>query len=450
MNSDIENETKITDYDELISKALKDLQGVSSILQTLTSSYSKKREFNNALKYASIRATLFPDSSEAIFDLGDIYYKNNETDKAEQFFLEVIELDPKFPRPYMRLYWIYNQKKLFDKSNEFILKARNIVGQKDKLLDYLIAFNYLSMDDYTHGFDLFRSRYDDKNTMKNVDIIANTNLLQKETDVSNKAILISHEQGFGDVINFIRFAPILKQKGAKAIYIHVLNPLWRLMQYNYGDICEVPQIGDKIDIDYHLPVMDLPYILETQANSVPYQSGYLTVAPQDSRASFKQFFLDNGKKQIAIVWRGNPDHRRDAIRSMELEVFLAHLPVEAKEANLYSLQFQPTGQEKAVLSKYGIIDLGNSLGDFYDTACIMKNIDALISVDTSVVHIGGAMNIRTFVLLSDVCDWRWSPTKLTQENNWYESVSCCRQSTRGDWESAFKQITLELNPKPTM
>ncbi|KFA99352.1 Ig-like domain-containing protein [Vibrio sp. ER1A] len=335
-----------------------------------------------------------------------------------------------------------------------ILNARGqrvlLASQYDKLVDYLMAFKYLSMDDYVHGFDLFRARYDDNNSMKRAGLILNTNLLpipntnllQKETDVSNKAILISHEQGFGDVINFIRFAPILKQKGAKAIYIHVLNPLWRLMQYNYGDICEVPKIGEKIGIDYHLPVMDLPYILETQANSVPYQSGYLTVAPQDSRASFQQFFLDNEKRQIAIVWRGNPDHRQDAIRSMELEVFLAHLPVEAKEANLYSLQFQPTEQEKAVLSKYGIINLGNSFEDFYDTACAMKNLDALISVDTSVVHIGGAMNIRTFVLLSDVCDWRWSPTKLTQENNWYESVSCCRQSTTGDWESAFKQITL--------
>ncbi|MCG9659701.1 hypothetical protein [Vibrio mediterranei] len=317
-----------------------------------------------------------------------------------------------------------------------------------------MALQYLATDDYIHGFELFRARYDDKNSMKRSGpmtgpIFGNTtHLLQKETDVSNKAILISHELGFGDVINFIRFVPILKQKGAKAIYILVRNPLWRLMQYNYGNICEVPQIGDKIDINYHLPVIDLPYILETRASSVPYQSGYLTVAPQDSRASFQQLFLDNEKKQIAIVWRGNPDHGRDAIRSMELEVFLAHLPVEAKEANLYSLQFQPTEQEKAVLSKYGIINLGNFFEDFYDTACAMKNLDALISVDTSVVHLGGAMNVRTFVLLDAVCDWRWSPTKSTPENNWYESVSCCRQSTAGDWGSAFKQITLE--PKPTI
>jgi len=149
----------------------------------------------------------------------------------------------------------------------------------------------------------------------------------------------------------------------------------------------------------------------------------------------------SSKLNVGIVWRGNPAHQNDRFRSLRLTQLLplAQLP----GVRLYSLQ-KGVGREElaALATPSNIVDLADSLEDFYDTAAVVANLDLVIGCDTSVVHLAGALAVPTWVLLSAAADWRWLQTR--KDSPWYPSVKLFRQQSLGNWDDVIQAATQSL------
>ena len=239
-------------------------------------------------------------------------------------------------------------------------------------------------------------------------------------DLREQTLLLLGEQGFGDTIQFIRFAPVLQAKGARVI-VHCRPPLHRLIAEAPG-VDGVGDPGDTVNAQVWTPLMSLPFLLGTSEADIPANEGYLRPPRRTARAQ--------GLRRVGLVWAGSPTHGNDAARSMSLE-HLAPI-LTCSSCVFHSLQM---GERRDDLSRHAdagkIVDVMSDVTDFRDTAERLGDLDALISVDTAVAHLAGAMGLPTFVLLPHTPDWRWMLSR--SDTPWYQSVRLFRQTTPGNW-----------------
>ena len=235
-----------------------------------------------------------------------------------------------------------------------------------------------------------------------------------------KTVLLLGEQGYGDTIQFIRFAPRLKAMGARVI-VHCRSALHRLIAEAPG-VDGVGNLGDAVDAQVWSPLMSLPFILGTREHDIPANEGYFRLP--------RPLTQEHGVRRIGLVWAGSPTHGNDAIRSIRLEDLAPIL-----SCNGYAFCSLQMGERRNDLSQYSgksqIVDIMSNVTDFRDTAERLADLDALISVDTAVAHLAGAMGIPTFVLLPHVPDWRWMLSR--PDTPWYRSMRLFRQSSPGNW-----------------
>lgn len=256
-----------------------------------------------------------------------------------------------------------------------------------------------------------------------------------------KRILITPEQGLGDLIQFIRYIPLVKERGG-VIIVECYPPLLRL----FSQIPEIDQLlpsgRDFHEFDVHIPLLSLPLIFNTTLTSIPCQIPYLF--PLNS----PPLQLEDFPFKVGIVWSGNQSHKKNYLRSTSLDYFLKLLVIP--QIKYYSLQKEITDSEKNLLLQNSLIDLSEVLQDFTDTAAIINQLDLIITVDTSVAHLAGAMGKTVWLLLAFIPDWRWMLDR--EDSPWYPTIKLFRQPKIGDWESVFIQVLTELqnlvNPSP--
>jgi ADP-heptose:LPS heptosyltransferase len=260
--------------------------------------------------------------------------------------------------------------------------------------------------------------------------------------LNDKAILIHTEQGFGDTIQFVRYLPMVKAQGGRVIF-ECQQSLCRLLR-NCNGIDEIIEktSANKLSgqSDVHTHLLDLPGIFKTTLKSIPLHIPYITPDPilVDQWAS--RLKVDDGFK-IGIVWAGNPHHTRDHNRSCSLADFakLADVP----GLSLYSLQKGNDSIESDnLLMGMEIVNLENELNDFTDTAAVIANLDLVISVDTAVAHLTGAIGKPVWTLLPFAADWRWLLKR--KDSPWYPNMRLFRQNQPGDWSGVFEQVREEL------
>lgn len=251
-------------------------------------------------------------------------------------------------------------------------------------------------------------------------------------DLAGKTILLIAEQGSGDAIQFIRFAPALKDRGAVAVITQCREPLVRLLENAPGvDRVLVPGVPLPA-IDFYLPLLSLPRRLGITQETIPGAEGYLPVpvAPEDRLPS-------KGAFNIGLNWAGSPSNEADTKRSVPLESLapLAGMP----GCRLFSLQFAAGRDplEAAGLADH-IIDLGDRLGDFAQTAALIGELDLIVTVDTALAHLAGATGRPVWVLLAHVPDWRW--TLAGESTPWYDSMTLFRQPAPGDWATPIERV----------
>jgi hypothetical protein len=315
-----------------------------------------------------------------------------------------------------------------------------IAGRADFLDAYWnLSHLLLMLGDYSTGFQLFESGWG--NQQRRMHHPHHAPLWQGETDVRGKRILLHSEQGLGDTIEFCRYAKVLQQAGAHVI-LQVQASLVSLLQ-SLNDNSDLPHFAPiqiistgqtDDDCDYQCPLMSLPHTCHTTLETIPFKRAYL-IPSNDAIEKWDRILGARKKPLIGLAWRGNPNFPQEAQRRIDLSLWINHLN---PEFDYVCLQPDLTLAEKQWVHQSGIIDHGELIDDFSDTAALMMHTDLVISSCTSVAHLSAAIGHPTWITLGYTADWRWLIDR--DDSPWYESVKLWRQSHEGDWDAVLKRI----------
>ena len=255
--------------------------------------------------------------------------------------------------------------------------------------------------------------------------------------VAGKTILLHAEQGFGDTLQFIRYAPLLAARGAKVI-CEVQPELLPLLS-QLSDVT-VAAAGERLPaFDLHCPLLSLPLAFATQPGTIPAAIPYLT-APAERVAAWRDR-LPPGRPRAGFVWSGSPSHKNDSNRSIALTQLggLFEDPV----VRCFSLQSEMCAADGETLAGIpNLIELGSGFRDFADTAAVIALLDVVISVDTAVAHLAGALGKPVVILLPHAADFRWMRGR--DDTPWYPTAKLFRQPAFGDWDSVIVRLGEEL------
>ncbi len=396
-----------------------------------------KADFLQAIK-------LNPKDALFINNLGVLYQCMNKLDHARGCFERAISIDPEYKSSYCNLGVIHSA--LGDQ-----VKA---IEYYDQLIaldpDYADAHNskclsLLTLGKYEEGWKVHEWRW--KTNYKPFPRGLPTGELWNGKDsLAGKSILIQSEQGFGDIIQFCRYLPLLEQMGATIVFrteklaMEVLRSLPVKMQMIAMDE-EAPPT------DYYFPILSLPLAFNTTLENIPNQFPYLSADPKKSAAWKSQISLDGDNRlRVGLVWAGAPRPQKlnyrnlNSRRDIALERLASILNALKNEAVFYSLQKGGLAQQQLLESplKDQIIDLTNELNDFSDTAALINNLNLVISVDTSTAHLAAAMDKPVFLLnRRDTC-WRW--LEFGSTSPWYPSITIFRQSEMLVWDDVIANV----------
>lgn len=374
----------------------------------LANAYRRLDDLTNAMIYYDIALSLNKDDMQ-----GKIRTKLNKA---------VTLSDLGFDRPALM---IFN-----DLANEHIISPE---------MDFNRATLKLKLGDFKGGWKLYKKRWDCSMAKNDVARFQKP-LLTKIEEGIGKKVLFCQEQGFGDCIQFARYAPLLKEKGID-ITILCLSPLVRLFE-----TMDIPVITsrDDFEYDYECPMLDAPYLFDTTIDTIPNKIPYFNI-PEELIAQRK--FEGRGRLKIGFVWSGQSRDNAemklvDAKRSIQIQDF--YPLIRDIDADFCNLQFGPKGLEFIEHNYAFPFPFLSQDYDFLDTAAVIKNLDLVISVDTSVAHLSASVGTPTWILSRyDGC-WRW--LKNRTDSPWYPNiVKLFHQSERGNWHSVIEEIKIELN-----
>lgn len=260
-------------------------------------------------------------------------------------------------------------------------------------------------------------------------------------DIAGRTLLLHAEQGVGDTLQFVRYAPLLARRGAHVIVL--CQPTLKRLLMEMDDISVVADGEPLPEFDLHLPLMSLPRVFGTAPATIPADAPYLRADPVDVRA-WSRKLDDKNHFKIGLVWAGNRRHLNDRNRSCTLE---ALAPLAAVSGiRLYSLQKGEAAAEiRNAPANMGLVDLNDELVDFADTAAVITCLDLVITVDTAVAHLAGALARPAWLLLPFAPDWRWMLTR--EDSPWYPSLRLFRQSQAGDWDSVLTAVITALRQR---
>lgn len=255
---------------------------------------------------------------------------------------------------------------------------------------------------------------------------------------SDKVFFLYPEQGLGDTIQFCRYAKIIADKGGRVV-AEVPKPLRSLIA-SLDPRIQVIQSGDPIpDFDYHSPLMSLPWVFKTTIDSIPSEKAYLSI-PKEKKDRWSKRLGEKSKPRIGLAWSGSSQHSKDMHRSIpftDIEVLL-DLPYE-----FHCLQPELRQDEYPLLQAYPEVKTHfGMLEDFSDTGALIEHMDCVISVDTSVAHLAGALGKEVWILLSCIPDYRWLLER--QDTPWYPGAKLFRQDEKRDWEDLLIKVKNEL------
>lgn len=251
--------------------------------------------------------------------------------------------------------------------------------------------------------------------------------------LARQALLVRSEQGQGDTLQFLRYLEPLRRL-CPDLRVMVQRSLVRLVAGNFPGL-SVTAVDDPAPAaDFQVPLMSLPLLLgEEDPDPAPY------LAAEAGRVDrWTRFWAGDASspRRVGIAWRGSPTYKRDAKRSVSLEA-LAPL-TGLSGVRFCALHPDLREEERPVMDRLGIEDVSAQISDFADTAALLRTLDLVISVDTSVVHLAGALGCPVWVMLPFSCDWRWGTDQ--PDSVWYQGVRLFRQDRPGDWPGVIARV----------
>jgi len=432
-----------------------------AILNNLGNVLWEQDRLDEALRYYREAVQLRPDSPEALMNLGVTLSDLGEFDEALTYIRESIRLQPAPADSHVNLGMTLArggdlEEALACYEHALMLRPEFPEARRNR------AYIWLARGDFERGW----SEYEWRLKCPKLRTLPVDRPLWGGDDLEGRTILLHAEQGLGDTLQFIRFAPLVKERGGRVV-VACPAPLLRLVVGCAGVDVVVDWMKPLPDCDLQAPLLSLPAILGTTLADLPGQVPYLTVdgrTVHDWRPVVERS-LGHGKSgatngrcnpardfKIGIAWQGNRENKVDRWRSPPLTHF-AHLAA-VPGVRLISLQ-KGTGTEQVaeLAGRFAVAELLHQDGsdedqrDFLGTAAVMSQLDLVVTPETAVAHLAGGLGVRVWVALSTVGDWRWLIDR--EDSPWYPTMRLFRQTAPGDWESVFERMARALNHELT-
>ncbi len=370
-----------------------------------------------------------PGSAEAFFNLGHAFFDREEFDKALACYEKVTLLNPSFSHAYMNLGTILRIRGRHEEALTCYQKAIHL-NPDDAEAHWNLANVLLLTGDFKQGWKEYVWLWKTEDSMKRQRVLSRP--LWDGADIRGRTILLYAEHGFGDTLQFIRFAPLVAERGATVI-VECQPELASLLRGSKGIRQVIPQGEELPAFDIQCPLMMLPVLFNTTIDTIPDAIPYLTADPGLVKKWHKRLLDDHSRMKIGIVWSGVSTSRKFC--PPDIFVPLTQL----KDVSFYSLQKGEAAKESVPVPEgmrfYGYTD---EIADFSDTAALIENLDLVISIDTSVAHLAGALGRPVWTLLPYLPDWRWLLDR--DDSPWYPSMKLFRQPSLGDWKSVIDKV----------
>jgi len=437
----------IAHYNYILQHDKKDFDtqfAVAEAYRKKSENFSTKIDLEKAAHAYEQALEIKPYNKKTLFSLAYTYRTLGQLEEALLIYEEILSFDPNSVDA------LYNKAHVFRFLGETEESAQLYASVLQHWPDnahahYGYAESLLREGNLTDGFAEFEWRWKRDGDKRNF----SEKLWDGFADIKNKTILIRAEYGLGDTIQFIRFAKLLKDAGA-TVTVELQRPLKTLFSFcPYID--QIVEIGQPLpEFDLQIPVMSLSNVLcATEEKDLCTEIPYFEL-DQQLVDDWKQTLSEKSGLKIGICWEGSTyyDNLRGphSKKALHLSVFapLAQLP----NVQLFSLQkgsaanqIHEVDFEVCVLGP----DFDESHGRFMDTAAVMKNLDLVVTIDTSVAHLAGALNVPVFVVLPSVADWRWMNER--EDSPWYPTMRLFRQETFGNWQPVFQAVANAIKEK---
>lgn len=394
----------------------------------------------NAKKYeeaknAYLRALSFDNQADKVYsNLSNCLVCMGELKTAKGAIVKAISLNPGFADHYVNLGVLLKKCGEMAEAELSFLKAIEIDAKNKAALTNLGILK-MFFGDYGLGFKLYENR--SKPLVSSM--ISKT---WEGQSIDGKKLLVYHEQGFGDTLNFARLLQDEKLKNV-SIYFLPQKELFALFRSSTLDciVLEASELhSGELKFDYHVPLLSLLSILDIRHQSIPRCSNY--IIPDILKVSrIKNKLSKSNRKKIGIAWQGNKEYSGDSDRSSNLEYFTKFF---LNRFDIVSLQKDIDSMDRDVFANSdGMYDFSSDIVDFVDTVAIIQNVDFVVTVDTSVAHLSGVCGVQTFLMLPLIPDWRWGNSG--ESSDWYDNFILVRQIESGNWEFCFEKIVKLLS-----
>ena len=401
---------------------------------------AKQDRFDEAVACYQRALHLKPDYPEAHHNLGIVLGNQDKLDEAMASFQQALHLKPDYPDVHHNLGLVLARQGRLDEAVACYQQALHLLPDYPEA-HWNRSLAWLLTGRFEQGWPDYEWRWKCK------EFVPLPPLHPPRWDGSpleGRTILVHAEQGLGDTLQFLRYAPLVQRRGGRVILV-CQPPLKPLLRRSPG-VERLLAYGEALpEYEVHVPLLSLPGLLGTTLESVPAEVPYLDAEPPLVEAWRHRLSAYPGFK-VGIVWQGNPQFRFDRLRSIPLTQFapLARVP----GVHLLSLQ-KGAGRDQLSVHRgcFPVTDLGPELdettGPFLDTAAVMKNLDLVITSDTAAAHLAGALGVPVWVALQEIADWRWLLDR--EDSPWYPTMRLFRQTRPGEWAEVFEQITEALH-----
>ena len=389
-----------------------------------------------AITYFQQTLALKPDYLAAYEKLSAALFTTNRYTDAENYLRQVIAIDPEFADAHRNLGRVLKRMHRTEEAEAAYLRAIE-ASDPDCADDYLYGLGILHLlrGQYAKGWEY----YDLRRTLFNYPE-PEFPYWQGE-DLTGRTILLFCEQGFGDTLQFIRYAKQVASV-AKKTDIRVQPPLQHLLAASLPD-CTVYSgaVRPSEHYDFACSLHSLPMIFQSTEATIPEKKSYLSPSPKlvGKWRRFLDKASDKNLYRVGIVWAGNPKHHNDHNRSIPFRLVKKLLDFTP----LTWVNLQTGDRSQDLHQTYRIVlDATKELRDYNETAAIVQNLDLVITVDSSVAHLAGAMGKPVWILLPFAPDWRWQLDR--EDSPWYDSVRLFRQKKVGNWMDVLLRVRAEL------
>lgn len=412
----------------------------SEILINKANSLKQSNELENAIRIYEEILNSEPENKTALFNLSEIYHQLGREREADELISRITSVRENKVALFSNLALAKMKQKNFDGAVTLCKRALSI--DSNTVVKYNLAHIQLLMGNFEEGWQNYEARTGREDFVKRK--FSKPELVNQK--IAGKTIYVYDEQGLGDSIQFVRYLKLLKEKGCRIIFECDHRLIYLFCNLKCCDEIIPRKNFDEpaVNYDYHISLLSLPLYFNTKKDSIPHDLPYLE-ANKELVSELSAVINKKNIFNVGIVWAGNPKHTNDTNRSCSLENFERLLNITG--TRFFSLQ---KGEAVKQISEKNllVVDLDSKgLSTYAHTAAIIENLDLIISVDTSVAHLAGAMGKKVWVLLPYIPDWRWLLDR--NDSPWYPTMKLFRQLKPESWKEVFDKVIGELQNEIT-